>query len=205
MNSAQAVTFRKEFLEESRGFEGSLFPDTYLFPPDASASTVAGKMKAIFNDKIDSLKNDITSNGYTEAQVVTLASIIERETKTDEERPVVAGILLKRLDSGVALQVDASVQYALASENCKLKIENCENWWPVILRADLEINSPYNTYKFTGLPPAPIANPGFSSLSAAANPSDSEYWYYIHDPDGDIHYAKDLNGHNANIRRYLDK
>ena len=132
-----------------------------------------------------------------------MASIIERETKTDEERPVVAGILINRLDIDMGLQADATVQYAAASINCRAE-EEC-NWWPILTKGDLAINSPYNTYRFRGLPPAPIASPGISSLRAAVSPEESDYLYYLHDADGGVHYAETLSEHNENVRIYLGK
>ena len=184
--------FVKDFLAASSGLEGQLFPDTYLFPKTASASGVINKMNRTFESKTSVLTN---TTSLSERQLITLASLIERETKTDEERPVVAGILINRLDIGMALQVDASAQYAVG---------NSDNWWPVLNREDLKINSPYNTYKFPGLPPSPIANPGLSSLKAAFSPTDSEYLYYLHDPKGQIHYARTLEEHNANVSKYLN-
>lgn len=186
--------FVDEFLLSSKGQEGYLFPDTYLFPKDSSASAIVKKMLNNFENKTSSLK-------LTKDQVV-LASILERETKTDEERPIVAGILMNRLNAGMALQVDASVQYAIASTKCTVQSTKCD-WWPVLSRDDLKINSKYNTYKFPGLPLTSISNPGLSSLKAAANPVASDYFYYIHDKDGVIHYAKTLAEHNANVAKYL--
>jgi len=176
--------FIDSFLDASDGFEGHLFPDTYLFPKTASASAVVNKMTRTFDSKTSDL--DLTRD-----QII-LASLIERETRTDEERPVVAGILMNRLAIGMALQVDATVQYAKGS-------------WGVVTKEDLEINSPYNTYKFPGLPPSPIANPGLSSLKAAASPEESDYFYYLHDSNGQIHYAKTLEEHNRNINTYLTR
>jgi UPF0755 protein len=121
---------------------------------------------------------------------VILASLIERETITDEERPIVAGILNNRLDIGMALQVDATIQYAKGS-------------WDPILPQDKALNSPYNTYKFPGLPPGPIANPGLTSLKAVANPEETDFFYYLHDSKGKIYYAKTLEEHNQNITKYL--
>ena len=214
MSEKQALVFREQFLIESKGQEGFLFPDTYLFPRDVEASIVVDKMDRTFDDEFiqfrRSLLDEDTAGGLDIKGMITLASIIERETKTDEERPVVAGILFNRLEIGMALQVDAAVQYAVASEKClpaqagKIPTENCD-WWPILKKQDLEINSPYNTYKFTGLPPAPIANPGASSIRAAINPEASEYLYYIHDPEGNIHYAVSLSEHNANVKNYLGK
>lgn len=181
-------TFVKEFLVNSAGEEGYLFPDTYLFPKTASASAVVGKMTRTFESK--TLNLNLTKND------VILASLIERETKTKEERPIVAGIILNRLNAGWPLQIDASVQYAVGDKN---------NWWPILTKDDLSINSPYNSYKFAGLPPTPIANAGLTSLQAAANPTQTDYWYYIHASDGQIYYAKTLSEHNENIRKYLTR
>lgn len=210
LESEKATVFRKEFLAETDDKEGFLFPDTYLFPRDVAASVVVGKLERTLDEKISEFAGAISSSGYSEKEIITLASIIERETKNDAERPVVAGILFNRLEIGMALQVDATVQYAVASGKClpaqagKTPNENCD-WWPVLTKQDLEIDSPYNSYKFTGIPSRPIASPGLSSIRAAINPEDSEYLYYIHDPEGNIHYAETLSRHNQNVRQYLGK
>ncbi len=186
-------SFIDEFLYVSSGDEGTLFPDTYLFPREASASAVISKMTKTFAAKTADL---VVSPGLTFNQRIILASLIERETKTDAERPVVSGIIIKRFKAGWPLQIDATVQYAVGTS---------ENWWPILTMDDLRISSPYNSYKFAGLPPTPIANPGLSSITAAFNPVDSDYWYYIHDESGLIHYAETLEEHNQNIKRYLGK
>lgn len=192
-------SFIAEFLNSSAKYEGTLFPDTYLFPKDASASAIVNRMTRTFAAKTNSLGASI---GLTYNQRIILASILERETKTDTERPVVAGILINRLNMEMPLQVDATVQYALANLRCKNQVETCD-WWPTVYTGDLTINSPYNTYKFAGLPPGPISNPGLASLKAAFNPAPSDYLYYIHDDSGQIHYAKNLEEQNANIQKYL--
>ena len=174
--------FIDEFLIASEDNEGYLFPDTYLFPKTATATAIVNKMVATFESKTADL-------GLTKSDVV-LASLIERETKTNAERPVVAGILNNRLDIGMALQVDATLQYAKGS-------------WEPIFVSDKSINSPFNTYKFAGLPPSPICNPGLSSLSAAAAPEDSDYFYYLHASNGQIYYARTLSEHNENVSKYL--
>jgi len=183
--------------------EGFLFPDTYLFPREVRAGSVTSAMKNTFDKRVSEIGGDKSSELKLE-DVVTLASIIERETKTDAERSVVAGIFLNRLEIGMGLQADAATQYAVASERCSVNSGQC-NWWPILTLADLQIDSPYNTYKYRGLPPAPIANPGLSSLKAAINPTETDYLYYLHDSDGKIHYAITLDEHNANVRRYLGK
>ena len=157
----QNQVFISKFLSDSDGDEGYLFPDTYSVANNATPGAIIAKMKANFNYRTAGM--NIT---YKE---VILASIIEKETKSVEERPIVAGILMNRLNSGMALQVDVAP----------------------------------NTYKEKGLPIAPIANPGLISLKAAANPSKTDFWYYLHDPSGQIHYAKTLEGQNANIDTYL--
>lgn len=205
LNDEQAVNFTKEFLDETKGKEGYLFPDTYLFSRFTPVKLIVKKMLDNFNQKFDAeIKGKITSDKYASDDIVILASIIERETKTDEERPIVAGIFYNRLKIGIALQADATVQYAVANERCKLELENCV-WWPILTLENLDINSAYNSYKYSGLPPSPIANPGSSSLKAAAFPDNMDYLYYIHDPEGIIHYAKTLAEHNENVRKYLGK
>lgn len=174
--------FIDEFLVASEDHEGHLFPDTYLFPKTSTATVIVNKMVATFESKTADLN-------LTKSDVI-LASLIERETKTNAERPVVAGILNNRLDIGMALQVDATLQYAKGS-------------WEPIFVSDKSVNSPFNTYKFAGLPPSPICNPGLSSLSAAATPEDSDYFYYLHASDGQIYYGRTLDEHNENIRKYL--
>ncbi len=186
--------FVDEFLLASKSQEGYLFPDTYLFPKDSSASAIVKKLTTTFDIKIASISPIGTT--LSPKELLILASILERETKTDEERPIVAGILMNRLNIGMPLQVDATVQYAVGT---------AKNWWPILSRDDLGINSKYNTYKFPGLPPTPIANPGISSIMAVYHPTANDYWYYIHDTSGQIHYAKTLDEHNANIRKYLGK
>ncbi|MCH7729907.1 endolytic transglycosylase MltG [Patescibacteria group bacterium] len=215
LEPGKATVFRKEFLAETDGKEGFLFPDTYLFPGDIVASVVVEKLERTLDNKISEFAGAISSSGYSEKEIITLASIIERETKTDKERPVVAGILFNRLKIGMALQVDATVQYAVANVKCQMSPASpseagrvnvkCGDWWPTLTKQDLKIDSPYNSYKFTGLPPAPIANPGVSSIRAVIFPEDSDYLYYIHDSGGNIHYAKTLEEHNENVRRYLGK
>ena len=208
MNLLEAAVFREEFLKESADSEGFLFPDTYLFPRNVGASVVVNKMTSTFDSMINAfqkaLLDENAAGGLDNKGIVTLASIIERETRSDEERPIAAGILFKRLEIGMGLQTDATVQYAVANVNCKLKIESCD-WWPVITKDDLLIDSPYNTYNYLGLPPAPIANPGLSSIKAVIHPEDTEYLYYLHDQEGKIHYAKTLSEHNLNVRTYIGK
>ena len=204
LSSNQANIFRVEFLGETEGKEGFLFPETYLFPKTSPASLVAQKLIQTFDIKVDEkVKNDIDKTGYSLDELVTLASMIERETLSSAERPVVAGILIKRLEYDWPLQVDATLQYAIAGEDCEGKAE-C-NWWPLLSGESFETSSPYNTYKYTGFPPAPIASPGLTSIKAAVYPEESDYWYYLHSEDGEIHYARTLEEHNRNKRDFLGR
>lgn len=191
LGEEEAGIFVGEFLAASAGMEGYLFPDTYLFPAEVEAGVVVSTMRSTFDKKHGARTG---TSGLSLYEVVTLASIVERETRSDEERPVVAGIYLKRLRSDWALDACASVQYVIGEPG---------NWWVQITPQDREVNSPYNTYQNVGLPPGPISNPGLASLNAVVASEDSPYWFYIHDSEGQIHYARTLEEHNANIERYL--
>lgn len=195
--------FIQEFLEASEAVEGYLFPDTYLFPKTASPISVVNKMRSTFDLKTEDLKEEILKSDLSLPEIVNLASIVERESRLEEERPVISGILLNRLEIGMGLQADATVQYAVASSKCSGKVD-CE-WWPTLNKVDLTINSPYNTYRFRGLPPGPIANPGLSSIRAVVMPQKSDYLYYLHDSEGVAHYATTLEEHNENVRKYLGR
>ncbi|MBI2007560.1 MAG: endolytic transglycosylase MltG [Candidatus Blackburnbacteria bacterium] len=203
----EAVLFWSEFMRESEGFEGFLFPETYLFSRDITAKKVFNKLRSTFDVKVtDKMRDDAKAGGMTVEQVVALAAVIERETKTEEERPVVSGILRKRLEARMPLQVDATLQYLTGNKRCgtnpKQPPLNC-SWWQPPTAEDKKLQSLLNTYTNRGLPPSPIANPGLSSLKAAIYPEDSPFWYYLHGKDGKIRYAKTLEEHNENIRKYL--
>lgn len=179
--------------------EGYMFPDTYLIPKDATAQDVAAKLKNTFDQKVQpNILAKGTENNLAPEEVVILASLVEREAKNNQERPLIAGVLVNRLKAGIALQVDATVQYAKGYDSAK------NTWWPQITSDDYRIvSSLYNTYLFGGLPPAPIASPGLESIRAAANPASTDYFYYLHDADGNIHYAKTAEEHNENIQKFL--
>ncbi len=179
--------------------EGYMFPDTYLIPRDATAAAVTKMFLDNFNTKVTAkMREDAKKTGLTFDQTITLASIIEREGKTDADRPVIAGILLNRIKIGMPLQVDATLQYALGYQPFE------KTWWKNDLTDDdKKIDSPYNTYTNLGLPPGPIANPGLSSITAAIYPASTDYLYYLHDKTGTVHYAKTIEEHNANIQKYL--
>lgn len=202
IDSSKASQFRTEFLNESATVEGRLFPDTYLFPRDVTGIRVARRLKDVFDQKVTTDLADLFKlSKLSFNEVIVMASIIERETKSKEERPIVTGILLNRLELGMPLQADATAQYAIANIRCLGKID-CE-WWKQVTREELETNSPFNTYKVTGLPPGPISNPGLVSIKAVLEPQETDYLYYIHEPNGKIHYARTLEEHNRNVNEYL--
>lgn len=184
-------------IEKWRADEGKYFPETYLIPKLWNIDQVRQHLRAMFDQKFDAkLAADAKAAGLTPDEVVTLASIIERETQTDEDMPIVAGILLSRLNDDHPLQADATIHYLLGNKK--------NDWWPKeILTEDLKIPSPYNTYLNPGLPPAPIGNPGLTSIKAVIYPTKSDYYYYISDKAGKMHYAKTLEDHNQNVSKYL--
>lgn len=188
---------KKEFLKIAD--EGYMFPDTYLIAKDATAADIATRLKSTFDQKVNGkLLLSGSKNNLTSQDIITLASIIEREAKTNDQRPIIAGILLNRLNAGIALQVDATVQYAKGYDTAK------DSWWPAVSPSDYEsVDSLFNTYLHVGLPPKPIASPGLESIRAAAEPADTNYMYYLHDLEGKIHYAETIEEHNKNIQEYL--
>lgn len=202
LSSFESEKFNAEFLEASAELEGYLYPDTYLFPPEVSGSQAVSTLRNTFDKKFAPTEEELRAVGLSLNEVVTLASILERETLTPEERPIVAGIYFNRLKDGWPLQTDATIQYIFGTNRCRGQIE-CIWWQPPTKDEIDELVSPFNTYENTGIPPSPISNPGITSLEAVINPEETEYWYYIHDEKGVIHYAQTLEEHNANVSRYL--
>ncbi len=186
-----------EFLKYAQ--EGYLFPDTYLIPREASIGAVISILTKNFNKKYSQdLRNKAIGKGLTEKEVITLASLIEREAKFAEDRPKVAGVLLNRLELEMKLDIDATVQYVLGYQSEE------KTWWKKSLTfEDLGVDSLYNTYKNKDLPPGPIANPGLAAIEAILTPTQTDYLYYLSDKDGKMHYAETFEGHNENIRKYL--
>ncbi|MBI2022401.1 endolytic transglycosylase MltG [Candidatus Daviesbacteria bacterium] len=189
-----------EFLSEAKQYEGYLFPDTYLFNPKAKISDIVSTLRNNFDSKFsDELKNKIKQKGLSEEEGVVLASIVEREARSDKVRTEVASVLLKRFKLGMKLDADATVQYA--KDSIALKNGRLDKFWQPISRADYSgVVSPYNTYLNNGLPPTPISNPSLSSLKAVANADPSTpYLFYYHDSKGNSYYAKTIEEHNRNI------
>jgi len=181
----------EEFLEISKEKEGYLFPDTYRFPPNVTARDVARTMEKNFFTKTAEIQGEIEAFGRSLHDVVIMASLLEREARTMETRRTIAGILWKRLEQDMLLQVDAVFVYILGKGSSELTLD------------DLAIDSPYNTYKYTGLPPTPIANPGLDALRAAVTPIQTDYFYFLSDNEGRMHYAATFDEHKENKVRYL--
>lgn len=168
-------------IPEGASLEGFMFPDTYQLPPDIAALTLRDTLLRAFRERVgDSLRDAALEQGFTLYQVVTLASIVEREAVWRDEHALIASVYRNRLDIGMALEADPTVQYG---------IQGARNvWWPQITRADYrDVISPYNTYLNRGLPPGPIASPGLSAIQAAVYPEQSEYFYFRAACDGS-HY-----------------
>lgn len=176
--------------------EGYLFPDTYLIPRDADINLVLSLLKNNFQQKYQSVVQTKTTN-LTDADTITVASIIEREAVYAEDRPLVASVIMNRINIGMVLGADPTVQYAVGYQT------DTKSWWKKDLTVDdLVINSPYNTRKNPGIPPGPISNPGLSAIEAALKPAKTDYLYYFSDKQGHLHFATTLDGHNANIKKY---
>lgn len=180
--------------EGQRTLEGYLFPDTYLISAGTGEQQIISLLLTHFEEQVArlDLERRAAEHGLSLHEAVTLASMIEREARVAEERRVISGVLHNRLKRGMLLQVDATVIYALGDFDRQ-----------VVLYADLEVESLYNTYRYSGLPPGPIANPGRESLIAAVDPDHHEYLYYVAKPDGTHAFSRTLAEHNAYKRQYL--
>lgn len=172
--------------------EGFLFPDTYQFPIDVSGQEAAAKMRENFDKKITAdIRKAVEGQGKTIFEIVTMASLLEKEVRTLEDKKLVSGVLWKRLENSIPLQVDATITYITGKKTTRISIE------------ETKIDSPYNTYKYLGLPPGPIASPGLESILAAVYPESSEYWYYLSAPEGETIFSKTLKEHNYAKFKYL--
>ena len=176
-------SFRTSFSHPA-SLEGYLFPDTYLVPPGGTEEDVINEMLVAFDKKVVRvLSSDIAGSNLSLQQIVTLASLIEREARVPKDRRLVAAVLRNRLAKGMRLQCDATVLYSLGEHKDR------------VLYRDLEVDSPYNTYRHAGLPPGPIASPGFACIEAALHPADADYLYYVARPDGSHIFSRTLEEH----------
>ncbi|MBC7074206.1 endolytic transglycosylase MltG [Candidatus Parcubacteria bacterium] len=175
--------------------EGYLFPDTYYFSINPTSEEVVQKMRENFNSKISPYREEIEKSGKTLEEIIIMASLIEKEVFNTKECPncknLVSGILWKRIKNKIPLQVDATITYITGKKTTKISLE------------DTKIDHPYNTYKYLGLPPGPICNPGLESILAALRPEESEYWYYLTTREGKVIFSKTFQEHIFAKAKYL--
>jgi UPF0755 protein len=179
------------FYNMAKSYEGYLFPDTYFFYENVTPTQVLDTLRNNFNQKIKTALLDIQAFGKPMADVMTMASIVEREATSTIDRRLIAGVLWKRIATGMPLQVDPTFYYILGKGSLQLTVK------------DLATDSPYNLYTHKGLPPTPISNPGLDSILATVNPTKSDFLFFLADSRGVIHYAATNDDHIANKTKYL--
>ena len=178
---------------KAESLEGYLFPDTYAFPAGVGELEIVEAMVRNFRRRVDDHLQPASGRGLDVRSLVTLASIVEKEAGAIEERPLVAAVFHNRLDRGIGLYADPTIIYALKMAG---------TWDGNLRRRDLELDSPYNTYRHPGLPPGPICSPGEHSLRAAAEPADVPYLYFVSRNDGTHVFAETLAEHNRNVAQW---
>ena len=183
---------KEKFLSESNSDEGYLFPDTYFFFPNTTSQEIISTLRGNFNAKMETLRDDVRKSKKTLREIIIMASIIEEEAHTMEDRKIISGILWKRIQIGMPLQVDAPFYYAIGKNTYTLT------------QKDLKTDSPYNTYTRTGLPSGPIGNPGLDSIFAAIYPKTSPYLYYLSDREGNVYYSATFDKHKKNKVLYIN-
>ena len=194
VEAAGNVGLIKDFDAEARDLEGYLFPETYALARETPAARVVAQMVDRFRAAYkDEWRRRAEGAGLTTRQVVTLASLVEKETAQPQERAMVAAVYRNRLRIGMALQADPTVVYAM---------RRAGTYDGNIRRADLALDSPYNTYRYAGLPPGPIASPGAAALEAAVTPADVRYLYFVSRNDGSHVFSETLDQHNRNVREF---
>ncbi len=182
---------RQRFVSLAEEKEGFLFPDTYFFSPFSSEADVIKEMRQNFDRQVSDLYPHIATTGRNLKEIVIMASILEKEARTTESRRIISGILWKRIDNDMRLQVDAVFPYIIGKNTFELTTD------------DLFHESPYNTYRHEGLPPGPIANPSRNAIEAALFAENSPFWFYLSDRSGEMHYAITHDDHVRNKNRYL--
>lgn len=183
---------------DARDLEGYLFPETYAFAKDVNERTIVQTLVKTFRTRFEKdvrpvLNQGIGARGRTVRQVITLASIVEKEAQVASERPLIAAVYQNRIDRGIGLSADPTVIYAL---------KRLGRWNGNIRKDDLRMDSPYNTYRYAGLPPGPICSPGLASLVAAAQPADVPYLYFVSRNNGTHVFAETLSEHNRNVEEW---
>ncbi len=183
----------EDFIEEAKKNEGYLFPDTYFLMKNAKPKDIIAMMRENFLKKTESLKEDLEKFGKPEREVIIMASILEDEVKTLEDKRIVSGILWKRLKMNMLLQVDSTLRYVSGKTSSELTKDEL-----------VDKDNPYNTYANKGLPPTPISNPGLDSIRAAMAPTNTKYLYFLSGKDGTMHYAATFEEHKRNRELYLN-
>lgn len=174
--------------------EGVFYADTYLIPSDQTPTQVAQRFIDRFQQVFAPYADQAAQEGLKWTDVITMASLIEREAAGTQDMSLIAGIMLNRIHKHMPLQIDATLQYIKGTEG---------DWWPVPQSADKFINSPFNTYQNVGLPPHPIAEPSLASIQAVLHPVKTSCLFYLHDTDGQIHCSPTYAGQVANVQKYL--
>lgn len=194
LKSNKIILDSDSFVEYAKSHEGFLFPDTYKFIEGESFENIVSKMEKRFweivGNNFEKLSNE---KGFTQEEVVILASIVEKEGKLDKDRPLIASVFLNRLKIGMPLQADSTINYLLPEHKEWLSPE------------DYQIDSPYNTYKYTGLPPSPICNPGKASIFAVLEAPESSFYYFMTKPDGEALFSETLEEHERNLSKYYGR
>lgn len=191
-NTLQSESFlRSDFIQKAYSYQGYLYPDTYDFHADTTADEVISLMRDNFNEKIETISDELAATPYTLDDAVKMASLVELEAADYQVRRRIAGVLWNRIDIGMPLQVDAAFVPLIGKNTYELTM------------TDLQTDSPYNLYTNVGLPPRPIANPSIQAIQATVNPIMSDDLYYLSDRDRNFYFAETLSGHAEN-RVYLD-
>ncbi|MDO8582136.1 MAG: endolytic transglycosylase MltG [bacterium] len=189
----EGIVKAKDFLDATKDLEGYLFPDTYRIFKDATVQEIVVKMRGNFDRKVTSeMRADIKKQKKTLDEILIMASILEREVRTPEEMRLASDLFWRRVAIGMPLQSDATVNFVTGEKR------------PSPLYKDLEVDSPYNTYKYRGLPPGPIGNPGLFAITAAIYPKKNDYWFFLTtQDDGRAIFSKTFDEHNWNKVKYL--
>jgi UPF0755 protein len=194
LNAVREGSLVRDVDPSATDLEGYLFPETYALPRRETAEALVAQMAKRFLEVYDEgLRREAAARGWTTRAVVTLASLIEKETSRPEERPIVSAVYHNRLRLGIGLQCDPTVIYAL---------QRAGRWNGNLTRDNLHFDSPYNTYRYAGLPPGPIAAPGRASLEAALRPATVDYLYFVSRNDGSHVFAATLDEHNRNVHKF---
>jgi UPF0755 protein len=194
VSAARNVSLIADLDPEARSLEGYLFPETYAIPRGTTADELVAQMVGLFKRLYtDALRADAAAAGLTTRQVMTLASLVEKETARSEERPLVAAVYRNRLKTGMGMQADPTVIYAL---------QQAGKYDGNLSRDDLQFDSPYNTYRYSGLPPGPIAAPGLASIEAVLRPAPVAHLYFVSRNDGSHVFADTLAEHNRNVQEW---